>query len=112
MRRLALGLAFVLAGCGATPIVDYTKMSADQITAVVRDKTAVGNCLKANTPYGTATSTYIAIDKAAVAAGGTVAINAECQITFTNGAPSQPMPVVIQDAPGSFRLLTPLPPAR
>lgn len=109
MRPLALGLLlFFLAGCGATPIVDYAKMSAEQIAAVTKDKTAVGHCIKANTPYGTATSTYIAIDKASVAAGGGVSINAECQVTFTNGAPSQTLPVLIQDSQtGTFRMIVP-----
>lgn len=108
MRALAaLALAALCAGCGVTPIVSYDKMQPDQIKELVKDKTAVGNCVTANTPYGKGIATYIAIDKNAVAAGGSVTITDQCMMTFTNGAASQPLPVIIQDSPGSFRLVVP-----
>ena len=88
MRRLVLLLPLLLlAGC-VTPMVDYKAMTPEQIKELVRDKSAAGTCLVANTPYGKGITTYFAIDAKVLQAGGTMTITDQCQMTFSNGGPA------------------------
>lgn len=88
MRRLLifLPLLLLLGGC-VTPIVDYGKLDAKQIEAMVKDKTMVGNCVVLNTPYGRGVSTYFAMDKSTVDKGGTFTVDEQCKIGFQQGPP-------------------------
>ena len=101
MRALALSAALLLAGC-VTPIVNYDKMDAAQIAALVKDKTAAANCVVLNTPYGRGVSTYMALDKSVLEKGAILTIDEQCKMSLTQGqlAPTfQMVPVPVQPAP-------------
>ncbi len=86
LRLATLGAAALTATACVTPIADYKSMSAEQIAALVRDKTAAANCIVLNTPYGRGVSTYMALDKSVLERGAVLTVDEQCKMSLTQGS--------------------------
>lgn len=80
-RGASLLACTALAGCASIP-GDPSRMSADQLTALAKDRSASAACTVVNTPWGPGRTIYISLDKATIA-GGTVTIGPDCTATIT-----------------------------
>ena len=87
-RRL-LALALMLTGCATLPL-NYSKMSADQLNALVKDKNANIGCATVQTPYK-GNVLYLVLDKGVVQAGS-VTIKSDCEVTITNAPETKTLP--------------------
>lgn len=95
---LATLVLFALAGC-ASFMQPNAGMSAEQISAAVKDKSATVICSTLIGPYGTAKLVTINLDQNAIKDGGiTVDGDRGCSATITSAAPPRP-PVVVSPAP-------------
>ena len=75
----------LIAGCTTIPI-DYTKLSAEQIKEIVKDKGIMAQCSTANTPYGRGIVVIVGIDKGTLP-NGNVTVDDQCKITTTSENP-------------------------
>ena len=75
----AIFACIVLSGCAGfgTP-----NLSPEQLKAAASDKNASVVCAVGTGPWGKVVSTYVNVDKSAVA-NGTVTVDAECKTTIT-----------------------------
>lgn len=80
---LALSLVG-LTGCSFAA----AQMTPEQLAAMAKVKDANVTCFKANTPYGTAVTVYVNVDKGVVPAGS-VSVDAECKVTLTAAPPAR-----------------------
>lgn len=81
--KIALPLAFLLAGCATQIPADPSKMSAEQLNAWAKDKNANIACSTFKGVYGTGVVNYVVLDKGVVV-NGTVTVDQECKVTITN----------------------------
>ena len=82
MRRFAIGVAFLFAGCATLP---YTQMTPDQINALAKIKDATAVCVAGVYAAANVMTVSIAADKA-VPSG--VTIEQGCKTTFTTATPN------------------------
>ena len=88
---LVILLLATLPACGTLFGTDYTKMSADQISAAVKDKDAAVICVQAGTPWGKQSTTMIRSDKGVVV-NGAITVDGDCKATYSNQpAPARPI---------------------
>ena len=87
MRLILVASTLMLAGCASLIGSDYTKMSAEQISAAVKDKDAAVVCVQAGTPWGKQSTTFIRTDRGVVV-NGSITVDGDCKATFSN----QPSP--------------------
>lgn len=80
MKYLALLLA--LAGCANIP-ADPTRMSAEQLRELVKDRSASAACTIVNSPWGVGRAIYIQLDQKTII-NGTVTVDAECKTTINS----------------------------
>jgi hypothetical protein len=78
MTRAALILAVLLAGCAAQVPGDPSRMTAEQLGAMVRDKSAVVSCIAVSTLAADTTAVYAQIDL--IRRGQSVSIGADCSV--------------------------------
>ena len=83
-RTLSVCLACSLAGCATAIPGDPAQLSADQLAALARDKSATIGCSTAQTLTGSISTVYLNID-AASQLGGSVEIGADCSVRVTTG---------------------------
>lgn len=88
MKYITVIVPTLLCGCSSLIGADYTKMSADQISAAVKDKDAAVICVRAGTPWGTQSTTMIRTDRGVVV-NGNITVDPDCKAVFTN-APTKP----------------------
>ena len=85
MRHLIapiLGIATLAAGCATAPFgYDPSKLSADQINAMVKDKSATVSCGLLTGTYGRGVAVYVNFDEASRQTTGTVTVDSECKTT-------------------------------
>lgn len=75
-------------GC-AGMTMPSSSMSAEQLTALAKDKSAGVTCQEAVGPWGRGRNTVVNVDKASIPSG-TVTVDAECKVTITTGAAVKP----------------------
>ena len=95
---LAIFFIALLPGCSSLMGTDYTKMSADQISAAVKDKDSAVICIQAGTPWGKQSTTMIRADKGVVV-NGAITVDGDCKASFSNQPPPprvtiEPVPIV------------------
>ena len=91
---VTLATVVLLAGCaaGVTLPADPSRMTPQQISAIVRDKTASASCAVANGPWGRGSAIFISLDEAPKFSG-TVTIGPDCTSTITvTSEPTLPKP--------------------
>lgn len=81
---LSVCLAASLAGCATSLPGDPASLSAEQLAALARDKSATVGCSTAQTLTGSISTVYLNID-AASQLGGEVEIGADCSVRVTTG---------------------------
>lgn len=89
MRAALLALALLTAGCltaGCGSALPYQGMSAEQITAAVKDKNLTAWCSVVNSPYGKGILQVLNLDRQVVPAGSTVKVDDACKVEITTGA--------------------------
>lgn len=76
--------ALALAGCASPTLpIDYSKMTEEQLRAVVNDRSVSVSCGVVDTLlYGRATTVFAQIDRSAIYSGG-VTVDSDCQITIS-----------------------------
>lgn len=85
---LILVTSIALFGCAG--ITTPNNMSAEQLTAMAKDKSAGVFCGEGTGPWGKVRTTTVNVDKAAVP-NGTVTVTGECNVTITtSNAPLKP----------------------
>ena len=84
----ALAMLVSLPACSTLMGSDYSKMTAEQISAAVKDKDAAIICVRAGTPWGTQSTTMVRTDKGVVV-NGAITVDPDCKASVTN-APAKP----------------------
>lgn len=79
---IILAACAAIAGCASTLPGDPAKMSADQIKALATDKAAQAACTTGTGPWGAVRTIYVQWDRGS-AAGGTVTVSPDCQVSIT-----------------------------
>lgn len=88
MMRLIVIALLALAGCASTPqSFDPSKLTAEQLTAMAKDRSAVGQCATAQGLYGSGVVVWVQFDKATFPAGGAVTVNKDCSMSFAQTPP-------------------------
>jgi len=93
MRRtwLLVSPLLLLTGCAGLSAIpaDPTKMTADQIDAMVKDKSATIGCIKGVYAGALVNGIALNLDKSVISTknGGSISIDADCKVTI-NLAPS------------------------
>lgn len=80
---LFFAIIATVSGCAQIPI-GATEMSAEQLTAIAKDKNTLAKCYRIPTPYGTISAIVVLVDKGAQP-NGTVQIDPDCKTIITNG---------------------------
>ncbi len=79
----------LVTGCASTPqSFDPSKLSAEQLTALGKDRSAVGQCAVAQGLYGSGVVVWVQLDRATFPAGGSVAVNKDCSMSFSQTPPA------------------------
>jgi hypothetical protein len=78
MRRTALILSALLAGCATQVPGDPSRMTAEQLGALARDKSAVISCITVATLAADTTAVYAQIDL--IKRGQSVSIGSDCSV--------------------------------
>lgn len=79
MTRLLI-LAALLAGCANLP-GDPSKLSAEQLREIAKDRGASAACTVITTPWGPQRTVYVQLDKGTVPSGS-VTMTADCQVSI------------------------------
>jgi hypothetical protein len=80
MMRMALIIASLLTGCATQVPGDPSRMTADQLSALARDKSAVISCITVATLAADTTAVYAQVDL--IRKGQSVSIGADCSVTI------------------------------
>ena len=89
MRYLASIASLALAGCAAAPgNYDPTKLNADQLKALVSDKSDTVSCGFITYATGRAMTVYVNLDKA-TSTNGSVTLEGDCKTTVTLTGPAK-----------------------
>jgi starvation-inducible outer membrane lipoprotein len=89
MMRLIVIALLALAGCASSPqAFDPSKMTAEQLAALAKDRSAVGQCATAQGLYGSGVVVWVQFDKATFPAGGAVTVNKDCSMSFAQTPPA------------------------
>lgn len=87
---LAISVAFaalvLFGGCANTVPADPSKLSAQQLEALAKDRGASAACTVANTPWGPARTIYVQLDRGVIPIG-TVSVDAECKVSVQTATP-------------------------
>ncbi len=75
-------VVLMLSGC-ASLFGSGQTLSAEQITAMGKDKNANAICITASGPWGKAITTYVVVDKS-VLNTGTFGVDTDCKVTMQN----------------------------
>lgn len=82
-------MLLILAGCASTPqAFDPSKLSAEQLAAMAKDRSAVGQCATAQGLYGSGVVVWVQFDKSTFPAGGTVNVGKDCSMVFAQTPPA------------------------
>lgn len=77
-----------VAGCASQPGgFDPSKLSPEQLSALAKDRSAIGQCATAKGLYGSGVVVWVQLDKATFPAGGAVTVNDTCSMVFTQAVP-------------------------
>jgi len=84
MKLLIVLCALLLAGCTTVPA--NPNFTAEQLTALVKDKSAAAVCVQVIAPAGTVRMAVVNLDKGVVPNGSIVVdpSNANCVVTMSN----------------------------
>ena len=74
-------LALLLAGCMSAP--NLQEMTAEQITAAAKMKDGTVSCNSVVGPWGRAFSVLASVDRG-VLVNGSMTVDGECKVTFSN----------------------------
>ena len=86
MRRLITLVATTLLLTGCTSMMNpYVGMTADQISAAIKDKNLTAWCIVLNTPYGRGITSILNLDKQVLPTGSAVSIDEQCKVSVTAG---------------------------
>lgn len=90
MKYIVASVLLALAGCASSPqAFDPSKMSAEQLTAMARDRSAVGQCAVAQGLYGSGVVVWVQFDQKTFPAGGAVTVNKDCSMSFAQTPPAK-----------------------
>lgn len=85
---LSAGAGVLVVGCAGTIPADPSKMTADQLNAMAKDKSASAACTIVNSPWGVGRTIWVQLDKSTFKEG-TVSVNAECGVAITSATPAK-----------------------
>lgn len=89
MKYVIAAITLMLSGCASSPqAFDPSKMSAEQLSALGKDRSAVGQCASARGLYGSGVVVWVQLDKATFPAGGTVTVDKDCSMGFAQTPPA------------------------
>lgn len=88
MKYIVAAVLFtIIAGCASTPqAFDPSKLTAEQLNAMAKDRSAVGQCATAQGLYGSGVVVWVQFDRATFPAGGAVSVNKDCSMSFSQSA--------------------------
>ena len=84
MRVALVATSLLLTGC-ASMMNPYKDMTAEQISAAVKDKNLTAWCIVLNTPYGRGITSILNLDKKVLPSGSAVSIDEQCKVSVTTG---------------------------
>lgn len=90
----ALVLVLIVAmlfGCAVPPPMDPSKMTAEQITAAAKDRSALAICTTVNSPWGVGRTVHVQLDKATIP-DGDVSVATDCAVTVRTNKAAAPKP--------------------
>lgn len=83
MMQLIVIALLALAGCASSPqAFDPSKMSAEQLSALAKDRSAIGQCATAQGLYGSGVVVWVQFDRATFPAGGAVTVGKDCSMAI------------------------------
>jgi len=89
MKHSMILAALALTGCTALP-ADPAKMTADQLAALAKDRSASASCTTVNSPWGVGRSIYVQLDQKTIPTGS-VTVGTDCSITINSDTPAKPV---------------------
>ena len=90
MKYIIAAIVLMLAGCASTPqAFDPSKLTPDQLSALAKDRSAIGQCATAKGLYGSGVVVWVQLDKATFPAGGAVKVSETCSMDFTQAVPAK-----------------------
>lgn len=75
-------LAALMCGCASIP-ADPSRMSADQLRELSKDRSASAACSAINTPWGPARTVFVQLDQKSIV-NGSVTVGQDCVVTVNN----------------------------
>ena len=94
MKHLVVLAAVLMTGCAGIQSQDAVKMTPEQLTALVKDKSATAYCLKVMAAGYSATVTTANLDQNTIKGAGKVQINPDNCGMEIDTAPAELKPVV------------------
>jgi len=84
-----IAAALLVAGCATSPTgYDPSRLTAEQLKAVVADKSTTVSCGLMTGTYGRGVVVYVNLDSARTLAHGTVTVDGECKTAVTIEPPA------------------------